>query len=409
METANIIASLSRSRLAAALVAIQVALTLAILSNCVFVIGQRVQRLLEPTGLDEENIFTMSNLLVAEFSAEDKTGSAIEQDMQTLRAIPGVIDAYSTGGIPLLGPYGGGAAFASDPESEGVQASIFRVDDHALNTLGLKVTAGRWFRPEEVVKSLAMPRTTPPVVMSRALAERLFPNGDAVGKLLYSPGLASAPVIGIVESFSAVPTSSVGQRPVGGEDSYALLVPWRRLLPSSFYVVRAREGQLIPAMHEAERRLRAVDPLRVISGLEPYTETRSAALRQPRSTAYILIIVCVLLLAVTAFGIIGLTSYWISIRRHHIGMRRALGARRVDILTYYQTENLLIVGLGALIGAALAVGMNLWLVKTFAVPRMGWIYIASGGLTVLLLGQLAVFLPARRASLIPPAVAARAS
>ena len=110
----------------------------------------------------------------------------------------------------------------------------------------------------------------------------------------------------------------------------------------------------------------------------------------------------------TACGIVGLTSYWIAQRRHHIGMRRALGARRMHILAYYQIENLFIAGLGAAVGVALAAGVNLWLMRTFAVQRLDWSYLIVGAITVLVLGQLAAFWPAFRAASIPPALAARA-
>jgi putative ABC transport system permease protein len=111
---------------------------------------------------------------------------------------------------------------------------------------------------------------------------------------------------------------------------------------------------------------------------------------------------------VTGLGIVGLASYWVGLRRSPIGIRRALGARRTDIVRYFQIENVLIVGCGAAVGLALAVATNLWMVQTLALPRMGVHYAIAGAAIVLILGQLAVLWPARRAAAIPPARATRA-
>jgi putative ABC transport system permease protein len=118
-------------------------------------------------------------------------------------------------------------------------------------------------------------------------------------------------------------------------------------------------------------------------------------------------VICIILLAVTGAGIVGLTSFWVGQRNKQIGVRRALGARRIDILHYFQAENLMIAGGGAFVGIALAIGLNLWLMSRFEMERIPVLYVLFGVGVVLLLGQLAVFAPARRAANVPPVVATR--
>lgn len=118
-------------------------------------------------------------------------------------------------------------------------------------------------------------------------------------------------------------------------------------------------------------------------------------------------IVCGLLLTVTAMGIVGLTSYWVSQRTRYIGMRRALGARRSDILSYFHLENLIIAGAGALLGIALGVSANIWLAANFSITRMSAEFVCGGAAIVLALCQAAVVWPALRAAAIPPAAAIR--
>src|ERR1700744_6117447 len=106
MELSNIIASLRLNKLSAALIIVQIALAMAIVSNAVFVIVMRNQQARQPSGLDEQNIFTISNRLIAGGQAQDaQTVSLMEQDLQVLRTTPGVVDAYVTESVPLLGRY----------------------------------------------------------------------------------------------------------------------------------------------------------------------------------------------------------------------------------------------------------------------------------------------------------------
>lgn len=114
-----------------------------------------------------------------------------------------------------------------------------------------------------------------------------------------------------------------------------------------------------------------------------------------------------LILAITALGIVGLASFSVRQRTRQIGTRRALGARRIDIVRYFMTENWLITSIGVTLGAALAVGLNYWLVNLYSIPPISWYYIPVGILCLWTLGLLAVLGPALKAAAIPPAIATR--
>jgi putative ABC transport system permease protein len=118
-------------------------------------------------------------------------------------------------------------------------------------------------------------------------------------------------------------------------------------------------------------------------------------------------VICVILLSVTAAGIVGLTSLWVGQRTRQIGVRRAIGARKIDILSYFQIENLLIAGGGAVVGTLFAFGLNDWLMRHYEMMRLPPFYVGLGVVAMLVLGQAAVLVPARRASNVPPFVAAR--
>lgn len=122
---------------------------------------------------------------------------------------------------------------------------------------------------------------------------------------------------------------------------------------------------------------------------------------------WMLLLVCVAMLAVTAFGIVGLTSFWVNQRRHQIGIRRTLGATRADILQYFRTENFLLSTAGVIAGVIVAYGVNLYLMAHYQLGRMPWYYVTISAVALWMLGQLAVLVPAVRASRVPPAVATR--
>jgi putative ABC transport system permease protein len=407
MNLLPILASLRRSPLGPVLIALQVALTLAIMMNVAGIVQQHVERMRSVSGVDEDNVFSLLNLWVTQPNFAEAS-AMVARDVALLRATPGVQAALATNGIPL-GQRGWGTTIATqpiDPQRSGgaVRAQLYLFDEQGADTLGLRLQSGRWFTSAEVT-SASQPDPSSLVILTRALADRLFPKGDALGKTVYMQGPRPNTIIGIVENLQ---TSSPGNPAVPIENSHdAVIMPARYAQNSvNSYVVRTRPGAQLATMREVERRLREAEPLRVITDLKTFSETRRDAYRANRALTAILLAVSLLLVAITALGIAGLASYWVAQRQRMIGVRRALGARRLDILAYFHAENLLIVSVGVLVGIGLALGLNTLLLKA-GVPRIESVYVWAGVLVVLLTGQLAVLLPALRAARVPPALATR--
>jgi len=186
-----------------------------------------------------------------------------------------------------------------------------------------------------------------------------------------------------------------------------MLQPYRYIESYSYYVVRAKPGQLLAAMKSTQKQLRAINRARVIDRTRSMLESRRRAYQDDRGLAVILSIVSVVLLIVTAFGIIGVTSFWVSQRRRQIGIRRAMGATRTAILRYFQAENLMIAAAGAVLGVLLALSLNFWMAGKFEMARLSIGSTVAAAAIVLLLGQIAVLWPALRAASISPVVAIR--
>jgi len=209
-------------------------------------------------------------------------------------------------------------------------------------------------------------------------------------------------VIGVVEHLASA----------GGVDrsavEFATIQPWRETTASGgSFVIRSQPGQADRVMALAVEKLKQIDPRRVIVKKETFKTIRDERFAGDRSMAGLLLAVCIILLVVTALGIVGLASFWVGQRRRQIGVRRALGARRVDILRYFQTENFLLAGMGIVVGMALAYGVNLFLMRAYELPRLPLYYLPVGAVVLWVLGQVAVFAPAMRAASVPPVVATR--
>ena len=173
------------------------------------------------------------------------------------------------------------------------------------------------------------------------------------------------------------------------------------------YLLRTTPERRAEVLAAAVEALKRNGPNRLVVEQQTLEEMRDAYYRQDRAMAWMLVIVCVLLLVVTALGIVGLASFWVQQRTKQIGVRRALGATRGQILRYFQTENFVLATAGIVIGMLLAFGLNQLMMSKAELPRLPAIYLPVGALVLWLLGQVSVLGPARRAAAVPPAVATR--
>jgi putative ABC transport system permease protein len=406
MELRPILSALRRNKVGAILIGLQMAITLAILCNALFIIEQRLALSHRLTGADETNVFVISNQWVGN---PPDLAARLRADLAGLRSLPGVVDATVSNSYPM-GNAGSteGINLTAEQQTPTALTAMYLMDEHGLAALGLKLIAGRNFQPDEVLELVGFTDIKAPssIIITRALADKVFPGKSAVGQSIYLQYLAKhVPVVGVVDRLQVPWTQAGGWGSQFSDNS--MLVPFLFVSTSNNYIVRVQPGQLAPVMKAAEKKLFELDPARVLEPSQTMQFVRDDAYQDDRGLAVILGVVCAALVAVTAFGIVGLTSYWVAQRRRQIGIRRALGATRQAIVRYFQIENLLIAGAGSVLGLALAVSLNLWMVSAFEMERLHVSYTVIGAVLILLLGQAAVLWPALRAASIPPALATR--
>lgn len=407
MQIKPILAALKRHKAGTFLIALQIALTLAIVCNALFIIQQRVERLSRNTGMIETDLMAIQNMWVG--VTDNESEPLIKADLQALRQLPGVQDATDTNSFPLRGGgWSTGVRLNADAKKPAAHTTQYFVDEHALATMGAKLIAGRNFRPDEIVAIDSKKyQYSPTVIITKALSDKLFPGGSALGKQMYlSDGTPPSTVVGIVERLQVPWPGSFADEFEGN----ATLLPVMLTGNFTTYLIRSKPGHLADILKSAPAELFKTNRMRVLPserGVRSFASIRQDAYKSDRGMAILMGIICLVLLAITAAGIVGLTSFWVGQRRKQIGVRRALGATKNDILQYFLTENLLIGLGGVVVGAMLAIGMNLWLMKQFEMARLSPLYVITGVIVLLLLGQGAVLAPAMRAARVPPVEATR--
>ena len=186
-----------------------------------------------------------------------------------------------------------------------------------------------------------------------------------------------------------------------------MLTPMIRDENSVRLLVRVSPGKIDRVMTEVEVAMRKRDPNRVIGKLHKMSDAKRRSYASDSLMAITLTVVTGLVLTFSALGIFGLATFNVNARTRQIGTRRAIGARRLDIVQYFLAENWLITSVGVFAGCAMALGAGYWLSTQYQLPRLDLYYLLGGVLGLWVLGQLAAWQPALRASRVSPAEATR--
>lgn len=397
VNVSPLFAALRRSPTGAVLVVAQIAITLAVLCNAASIVARAVAQIDRPTGLDTHDTFS---IVVKGISKRFHIGSAQREDLAYLRNLSGVVAASTTFGMPLTHS-GFLTTLGSTAHSAGVPAPFLKADEQTLRTLGVPLLEGRNFRADEIA-----PYSRPgalqqfaEIIVTKALAQMLFPKGHALGATVY---VASSPltIIGITRNFMG---------PQLGTPAYdvALFPEMPGKFGSYNLLVRTRPGQRDAILRSAKRHIAAAHPHAVVALTKTLADVHKQMNTGSRNIAIYLTAVTALMLAVCCMGVFGLTAFNVSSRTKQIGVRRAVGARKRDIVMEFVTESALILAAGVGLGSVLALAVGQWLSDHYGEPRLALSYVLAGVVTLWTVGQLAAWQPSRRAASIAPSVATR--
>jgi len=408
MDILPILSTLRRHKLTACLLILEIALTCAIVSNAVFLIGQRLQRMDMPSGVAEHELLQIQ---VADVVPSTSPYARMAEDLAALRQVPGVIAVASSNQVPFGGSSSNSNIRLDPAQPQRTLSAGTYFGENLPKTLGTRLVAGRdlqtgdFVDAEAAMKALAtgdvkgLPVVT---LITQTLAQRLWPGQNPLGRIIYLTPTVGLRVVGVLDSLAranAYDTSTA---------QYTMVIPLRMgASKDQSYLVRTRPEARAEVLAAALAALKQVDPQRVVTMQRTFDQVRQKFFQDDRAMAGMLVGVIAALLIVTALGIVGLASFWVAQRRRTIGIRRALGATRRNVLNYFQTENFLLATLGIALGMVLAYGINLFLMLHYELPRLPAVYFPVGAAALWVIGQLAVLGPALRAAAVPPVVATR--
>ncbi|HEY0199074.1 MAG TPA: FtsX-like permease family protein [Rhodanobacter sp.] len=410
MDILPILSTLRRHKITAWLLILQIALTCAIVCNAVFLIHQRLQQMDTPSGIAEHELLQIKFAYIGD--RPDAYAQA-QTDLATLRQVAGVQAVALANQLPLSGYSMSNSGIKLRPQQRQTSLEVASYyGQNLLATLGVRLIAGRDFQPDELVDlktalpalhSNDMKNLPNTVIIDQAVAARLWPDQNALGKTVYFGNDIPMQVVGV-----SSPLARPDSLQTGAQNS--IVFPIRlTAAEGGSYVIRTTPRDREQVLKSALAVLKRLDPNRIVLEQRTYDELRHGYFQDDRAMAGMLVGVIAALLIVTALGIAGLASFWVGQRRRTIGVRRALGATRGNILHYFQTENFLLATIGIALGMVLAYGINLFLMLHYELPRLPAIYFPVGAIALWLIGQLAVLGPALRAAAVPSVVATRSA
>lgn len=399
-----LLSALRRNPLMPRLIVLQVMVASAILCNTLFLLGQQAAPLLVDDGLAGDELVIVDQLVSR---GAPWTPAQVRAGRDALASIAGVRAASAASGVPMRQTLT--LAFELKSADGTMLATTGYVGERLLETFGLRLTRGRDFLDTEYRDIRMADDMHTPIIITEALARALLGDADPVGATLRSSDdKGSYRVVGVVAHLMRYQLSELDD----GKAEYSIIIPGiLDGMPIASYVLRTAPGNREALRAQVSKVLDQHFSGRLVAGIAPvvadYEHLRDDGLRTRRAAVWLLSTVNAVVATITLIGIASLSGYWIQQRTRQIGIRRALGATRGQILRHFLAENLVLVGVGLALGLLLALGINQWLMQHYELARLPLPYLAAAAVLLLALGQLAVAGPAHRAAGLPPASAAR--
>ncbi|HYK04356.1 MAG TPA: FtsX-like permease family protein [Thermoanaerobaculia bacterium] len=411
MNIGPILRAMKHNRTRVFLLVLEIAMTLAIVTNCVNVIIAERAKIHRPSGFDDENIlWVRTRPFTPEFQETATLDMTSDADIRAIQSIPGV-KAVANTHFQLW--EGGGSSTGVKPVDGGQRqlTQQYYATKDIFQALGSKIIEGRGFQEGDHGIG-TQPDPVRVTVISKTVADALFPDGRAVGKTIAFATDAGETVgdplqvIGVIETFF----NPYGYNP----DTWRGLADRAIFLPARVgsyrsglrYLVRTEPGMMPSVMAQIEKKLVAVNGGRVVD-FAPTPEKKAGWFAAARLTVGVMTGLIIALVFVTALGILGITALSVSERTKQIGTRRALGATRGDILRHFLIENWVTTTAGLAIGVGAAYALNFLLVSKLTDVKMPWQLVAVGMVLLWINGIIATLPPALRAARVPPSIATR--
>ena len=399
MPIGPIVRAMNHNRTRVMLIVLEIAVTLAIVSNCVNMIGDERAKINQKSGFDDDNLlWVRSAPFRPEFREFKYIENHVDSDLRVMKAVPGVRAVVNTNFVPWQGGGSSTTVKIAGTKDVPVRTQIYYYKGDLFGTLGNKLIEGRDFVPQDF--DYNQEKDNPKVVIvSRKLAELLFKTPHAIGRQI-DDGQAVYTIVGILDAFYNPYGWPIHEYVVFGPSTVGSFARGTRFL------VRAEPGAMKAVSNGLETAMFKSNNGRVIT-TKTINEFKDNFFSGGRLVQKGMTAVIALLVFVTALGIIGITSLSVAERTKQIGTRRALGATRRNIVMHFLLENWLLTTVGLLLGIAATYGLNFFLVTHVSGVKMDWRFVFAGVVLLWINGIVATLPPAIRGARVSPAVATR--
>jgi putative ABC transport system permease protein len=397
MEIGPIVRALTRNRTRVLLIVLQIAITLAVVTNAVNMIATERTKMKQASGFDDDNLlWVFSRPFADSFGDRAFRIATTRSDVRALGTIPGVKSVVNTNFMPWQGGGSSGEVKAAGGDGSSYRTQEYTASPAFTDTLGVKIVSGRNIGEGDINDDPNA--TTANVIISRGLERLIFKGQSAVGKQFIEPDNSVDTIVGVFDPF---------YNPYGWPiHEYCLVYPGTAARNGALFLVRVNPGAMKSVSQAVEKKLLSVNDGRNFE-MRTISEVRDKYFTEGRIVIMAMTAVIILIVIVTGLGIVGVTSFSVTERKKQIGTRRALGATKSAILRYFLMENWLITNSGVLLGILLAYGLNYLLVTQTSGVKLDWRYLIAGVTLLWVQGIVATLVPAMRAAAVSPVIATR--
>ncbi|MFT4197414.1 MAG: ABC transporter permease [Pseudoxanthomonas sp.] len=393
------------NRLVLGILLFEVILAVAVTSNTMAIIFQRLSTVVQATGIKESGLYIIQSRPLA---AVDDAVARSKSDLNAISRVAGVISAASINGVPL-GEDSFMVAASQNPDGgSATPVNVYYGSPGFIETLGVDIVRGASFAKDGYVEldsgdNFSGLGGVGQVIISQSLANRMF-SGDAVGKAIFfssSPGHVMN-VVGVAKD--VLRPSLVEDR---GTNYYSEFIPVIPDGKNQQYLMRVDSPDVSRVCADVRHALADNNPRRIISECRPFDDVKNHYFSGAYKLLWMMSAGTVFLLVITSFGVAGLMGYWLEGRKKELGIRRALGARKLDLIKMAQLEGGIVCGSGIACGALLALAANQLTGTWLSFERIPVIFIVLSMSVIFLISMVSALFPILRASLVSPIEAIR--
>jgi len=403
MEFGPILKSLRYRKAFTMLIVLQIAITLTAMTISVIVTSETLKEWNLPSGLDQENIVAVYPQI---FDEDLNLEQVVNKDLELMKSIPGVSSVTPAINIPFSARNVQEIYTETGEKAQSYQTNIFDFDQNGADLLGVKLLAGRKFKSNEVIRqNPSESQQKPAVVMiSETMAKALFKQENAVGQTIYlEKDNYPVEVVGVYSGFMN------GERLNWQGMSYRSvmrpLVEYRNGMDPN-YLLRVEPGKDEAFLETIRAKLYQTQG-RFIQGVEFLTRTQKRMYDGRGSRQFLQLGISFILLIITGLGISGLISFLVAQQKKQIGTRRALGAKKWQIMRYYLLENSIVTWMGILLGFILSLTLLTLLAEESGIElvSLGWMFAIA--LFIWGVSLISAIRPSNRAAQVAPAIVTR--